>query len=100
MIANRILTDIRDKIEPYPIPESFYFRNVPSYANGGVIPGSAGSSMIIRAHAGEEIGQPKKSLRVGNINIYMNGNATAKDVASEIEDLFSVDSSRIFQGTN
>jgi hypothetical protein len=58
------------------------FTGLPEFANGGVVPGSAGSAILARVHAGETIRNPRQEaalrqggggVSIGSINITVSG---------------------------
>lgn len=99
-VTNRILLDIKRGIETNPLPESFYFRNIPKFANGGVVPGPVGRPTLAIVHGQETINKAGQGNGgyIGNLTIHVNG-GNSQDVISAIQDAFYIDSTRGYIGT-
>ena len=95
-IVNRNLVDLKTNVDPYIMPESFYFRSLPRFHDGGAVPGSIGTEVPIMAMGGEKMGGGNTSIIIENISV--GSDAQKEDVIHALEEYFSSHNNRGFTG--
>jgi len=99
-IANRNLVAIRNGFEGWIMPSSAYFRSLPRFQGGGIVPGLPSQEVPAILH-GQEIVTPagaRPEVTVGSMTININDGKQAEDIIRTIEQEWVIRAKRAYQG--
>ena len=99
-IANRNLVAIRDGFEGWIMPESTYFRGLPRFQGGGIVPGLPSQEVPAILHGQETVSPAgtRPEVTIGSMTVNINDVKQAEDIIRVLEQSWTIKTKRAYQG--